>query len=62
MTGTVDGDSVNAEGLTTIFRELKPGAVDALFDSLAPLRPLFVFRTCQSIFWLVRESQGGAGK
>ena len=38
MTGTVDGDSVNAEGLTTIFRELKPGAVDALFDSLAPLR------------------------
>ena len=38
MTGTVDGDSVNAEGLTTIFRELKPGTVDALFDSLAPLR------------------------
>ena len=38
MTGTVDGDSVNAEGLTTIFRELKPGTIDALFDSLAPLR------------------------
>ena len=38
MTGTVDGDSINAEGLTTIFRELKPGTVDALYDSLAPLR------------------------
>jgi hypothetical protein len=26
------------EGLTTLFRELKPGAIDALFDAWAPLR------------------------
>jgi hypothetical protein len=38
MTGTVDGFTNNAEGPTTVFRELKPGTVDALFDSMAPLR------------------------
>ena len=27
-----------AEGLTTTFRGLKPGTVDALFEGLAPLR------------------------
>ena len=49
MTGTVDGDSVNAEGLTTVFRELKPGTVDALFDSLAPLR-LCVFAELVNLY------------
>lgn len=38
MTGTVDGFTNNSEGPTTVFRELKPGTVDALFDSLASLR------------------------
>ena len=37
LTGTVD-QGMTAEGLTTTFRELKPGTVDALFDALAPLR------------------------
>jgi len=30
--------SPTGEGLTTAFRELKPGTVDAIFDGLAPLR------------------------
>ena len=38
MTGTVDGTANNAEGPTTIFRELKPGIVHPLFDSLAAMR------------------------
>jgi len=37
LTGTVD-QGMTAEGLTTTFRELKPGTVDALFDGFAPLR------------------------
>jgi hypothetical protein len=37
LTGTVD-QGMTGEGLTTTFRELKPGTVDALFDALAPLR------------------------
>jgi hypothetical protein len=37
LTGTQD-QGFTGEGLTTQFRELKPGAVDALFESLAPLR------------------------
>ncbi|MGA2259696.1 MAG: glycoside hydrolase family 2 TIM barrel-domain containing protein, partial [Thermoguttaceae bacterium] len=37
VTGTVD-QGMTGEGLWTTFRELKPGTVDALFDSFAPLR------------------------
>ncbi|MGA2496962.1 MAG: sugar-binding domain-containing protein [Tepidisphaeraceae bacterium] len=37
LTGMNDHVSCG-EGLTTTFRELKPGTVDALFDGLAPLR------------------------
>ena len=37
LTGTVD-QVMCGEGLTTTFRELKPGTVDAVFDALAPLR------------------------
>ena len=37
LTGTVD-QGMTGEGLTTTFRELKPGTVDALFDGFAPLR------------------------
>jgi len=37
LTGAVD-QGLSGEGLTTTFRELKPGTVDALFDGLAPLR------------------------
>jgi hypothetical protein len=37
ITGTTD-QGYSGEGLTTSFRELKPGTTDALFDSLAPLR------------------------
>jgi hypothetical protein len=49
LTGTVD-QGMTGEGLTTTFRELKPGTIDALFDALAPLRfclfvePLNVYR------------------
>jgi len=37
LTGTVD-QGLTGEGLTTTFREFKPGTVDALSDGLAPLR------------------------
>ncbi len=37
LTGTVD-QGLSGEGLTTTFRELKPGTIDAIFDGLAPLR------------------------
>jgi hypothetical protein len=37
LTGTVD-QGMSGEGLTTTFRELKPGTVDAMFDAWAPLR------------------------
>jgi hypothetical protein len=37
LTGTVD-QGMTGEGLTTTFREPKPGTIDALFDGLAPLR------------------------
>jgi hypothetical protein len=37
LTGTVD-QGMTGEGLFTTWRELKPGAMDALFDALAPLR------------------------
>ncbi len=37
LTGTVD-QGYSGEGLTTTFRELKPGMMDAMFDGLAPLR------------------------
>jgi len=49
LTGTVD-QGMSGEGLFTTFRELKPGATDALFEALAPLRlclfaePLNVYR------------------
>lgn len=37
LTGTQD-QGLTAEGLTTTFRELKPGTVDALYEAFAPLR------------------------
>ncbi|MBC8871484.1 MAG: glycoside hydrolase family 2 [Planctomycetes bacterium] len=37
LTGTQD-QGLTAEGLTTTFRELKPGTIDALFDAFYPLR------------------------
>jgi len=37
LTGTVD-QGYSGEGLTTVFREAKPGTHDALRDALAPLR------------------------
>lgn len=37
LTGTVD-QGYTGEGLTTVFREPKPGTMDAIFDGLAPLR------------------------
>lgn len=49
LTGTVD-QGMSGEGLSTTFRELKPGTTDALFEALAPLRlclfaePLHVYR------------------
>jgi hypothetical protein len=49
LTGMNDHVSCG-EGLTTTFRELKPGTVDALFEGLAPLRlclfaePAFTYR------------------
>lgn len=49
LTGTVD-QGMTGEGVWTTFRELKPGATDALFDAWAPLRwclfaePLNIYR------------------
>jgi hypothetical protein len=37
LTGTVD-QGMTGEGLTTTFREFKPGTMDAVFDGFAPLR------------------------
>ena len=37
VTGAID-HVMTGEGLTTTFRELKPGTVDAMFDAWAPLR------------------------
>ena len=37
LTGTQD-QGLTGEGLTTTFRELKPGTVDAMFQAFAPLR------------------------
>jgi len=37
LTGAID-HVMCGEGLTTLFRELKPGTIDALADGLAPLR------------------------
>ena len=37
LTGTLD-QGMTAEGVWTTFRELKPGATDAIFDGWAPLR------------------------
>ena len=37
LTGTQD-QGLSGEGLTTLFRELKPGTVDAMFDAWYPLR------------------------
>lgn len=37
LTGTVD-QGMSGEGLTTTFREFKPGTVDAIADGFAPLR------------------------
>jgi len=48
LTGTVDGTT--GEGLFTIFREFKPGTVDALSESFAPLHwclfvePVHIYR------------------
>ncbi len=37
LTGAID-HVMCGEGLTTLFRELKPGTIDAMFDAWAPLR------------------------
>ncbi len=37
LTGTQD-QGLTGEGLTTTFRELKPGTIDAMFEAWAPLR------------------------
>lgn len=37
LTGTVD-QGMTGEGLTTTFREFKPGTIEAVFDGFAPLR------------------------
>jgi hypothetical protein len=52
LTGAID-HVMCGEGLTTLFRELKPGTIDALFDAWAPLRlclfaePVHVYRGTQ---------------
>jgi hypothetical protein len=52
LTGAID-HVMCGEGLTTLFRELKPGTIDALFDAWAPLRlclfaePVHVYRGSQ---------------
>jgi hypothetical protein len=52
LTGTLD-QGMTAEGVWTTFRELKPGATDAMFDAWAPLRwclfvePMNIYRKTQ---------------
>jgi hypothetical protein len=49
LTAAID-EVLCGEGLTTLFRELKPGTIDALFDAWAPLRwclfaePVHIYR------------------
>lgn len=49
LTGTTD-QGLSGEGLVTLFREMKPGTVDAMIDGFAPLRwctfaePVTVFK------------------
>ena len=69
LTGTVD-QGMSGEGLTTTFRELKPGTVDALFDGWAPLRwclfvePVHFYRgqTAHLEAVLANEDQLAAGE
>ena len=52
LTGAID-HVMCGEGLTTLFRELKPGTIDALFNAWAPLRlclfaePVHIYRGSQ---------------
>ncbi|MHB9036891.1 MAG: glycoside hydrolase family 2 protein [Armatimonadota bacterium] len=69
LTSTVD-PLATGEGLFTLFRELKPGTVDAMFEGLAPLRwclfvePVHIYRgsTVQIEAVLANEDALAAGK
>jgi hypothetical protein len=62
LTGMNDHVSCG-EGLTTTFRELKPGTVDAMFEGFAPLRlclfaePVSVYRTARVRFEAVLANE-----
>ena len=62
LTGTQD-QGLSGEGLTTLFRELKPGTLDALFDAWYPLRwclfvePVQVYRGRKARFEAVLANE-----
>ena len=58
MTGTVD-QGMSGEGTFTTFRELKPGAVDAIFDGWAPAAILLVRGAGQPLHRLGGPFGGG---
>ena len=61
LTGMNDHVSCG-EGLTTTFRELKPGTVDAIFEGFAPLR-LCLFAEPVNVYRGTRSPlRGGAGQ
>jgi hypothetical protein len=62
LTGTQD-QGLTGEGLTTTFRELKPGTIDAMFDAFYPLRwclfvePVQVYRGQKAKFEAVLANE-----
>jgi hypothetical protein len=62
LTGTQD-QGLSGEGLTTLFRELKPGTLDAMFDAWYPLRwclfvePVQVYRGRKAHFEAVLANE-----
>ena len=61
LTGMNDHVSCG-EGLTTTFRELKPGTVDAIVEGLAPLRLCSIRRTGKRVSRHAHPLRGGAGQ
>ena len=61
LTGAVD-QVMCGEGLTTLFRELKPGTIDALFDAWAPLRWCLFAEPVPRLSRIARPAGGRAGQ
>ena len=61
LTGTLD-QGMTGEGVWTTFRELKPGATDALFDAWAPLRWCLFAEPLNALSRYTGEAAGRAGQ